>query len=167
MNEKYVYLNVIEDGNTIPNKYIYEHRLIAEQIVGRKLFDEEHVHHIDGNIKNNEIDNLIVFRTNSDHTRYHKNGIMVKMSDNTYTSPMLNVCVKCGREICSTNKRRYCKKCQIEIFGTCQKTKVNKLPTKEDLSKLIDNKTSFCEMGRIYGISDNGIRKWCKKFSLI
>ena len=34
-----------------------------------------------------------------------------------------------------------------------------------ELLELIKTK-SFCEIGRIYGVSDNSIRKWCKKEGL-
>lgn len=37
---------------------------------------------------------------------------------------------------------------------------------KEELESLIKEK-SFCEIGRIYNISDNAIRKWCKKYNLL
>jgi hypothetical protein len=33
------------------------------------------------------------------------------------------------------------------------------------LSKLILSK-SFVEIGRLYGVKDNAVRKWCKKFNL-
>lgn len=38
-------------------------------------------------------------------------------------------------------------------------------PSKEELKNLIENK-SYCEVGRIYGVSDNTIRKWCKGYDL-
>jgi len=40
--------------------YDYEHRVIMENILGRKLKSDEHVHHIDKNTKNNNLDNLMV-----------------------------------------------------------------------------------------------------------
>ena len=41
----------------------------------------------------------------------------------------------------------------------------NNMPSKDVLEKLIYEK-SFSEIGRMYGVSDNAIRKWCKKYSL-
>ena len=52
--------------------YIYEHVYVAEQILGRQLTDNEVVHHIDKNTKNNNPDNLMIFATNADHNAYHK-----------------------------------------------------------------------------------------------
>lgn len=41
----------------------------------------------------------------------------------------------------------------------------SKRPTKNELQKYI-GKLSFVKMGEIYGVSDNAVRKWCKKYGL-
>jgi hypothetical protein len=46
------------------------HRILAEQKIGRKLYPNEIVHHIDGDKLNNSIDNLQIM-TNSEHTKLH------------------------------------------------------------------------------------------------
>lgn len=38
-------------------------------------------------------------------------------------------------------------------------------PAKEELLQLIKEKP-FTEIGRIYGVTDNAIRKWCRKMGL-
>lgn len=48
----------------------HEHRVVAEQKIGRKLLRTEHVHHIDGNRHNNHPDNLVVL-TISEHLKLH------------------------------------------------------------------------------------------------
>ncbi|MBO5630402.1 MAG: HNH endonuclease [Aeriscardovia sp.] len=48
----------------------YEHRLIVEKMLGRKLSTDEIVHHIDGNKWNNDPSNLEVV-TRSEHARMH------------------------------------------------------------------------------------------------
>jgi len=47
------------------------HRVIAERKLGRKLRQNEVVHHIDGNRRNNEPINLMVFSSSADHMIYH------------------------------------------------------------------------------------------------
>lgn len=49
----------------------HEHRIVAEQKLGRSLRPGEIVHHIDGNFLNNDPDNLAVM-TQSEHIRLHK-----------------------------------------------------------------------------------------------
>ena len=48
----------------------YVHRLVMEKHLGRKLSTSEHVHHIDGNVRNNDISNLELV-TNSTHRKLH------------------------------------------------------------------------------------------------
>jgi hypothetical protein len=57
----------------IPQKdggWEYEHRIIAEQKIGRKIRKGEDVNHIDGNPLNNKPDNLEVL-SHRDHMRKH------------------------------------------------------------------------------------------------
>jgi len=54
----------VRDSKT--DKYV--HRLVMERHLGRQLKSWEHIHHKDGNPKNNVIDNLMVL-TNSEHRK--------------------------------------------------------------------------------------------------
>ena len=47
-----------------------QHRLVAEKMLGRKLRDDEVVHHIDGDKRNNGPENLMVM-TAAEHGRFH------------------------------------------------------------------------------------------------
>lgn len=53
----YVRIQTREDGKTT---YIYEHRLVMEQAIGRSLLPYETVHHMDGNKANNKLENLLL-----------------------------------------------------------------------------------------------------------
>lgn len=48
-----------------------EHRVVAEQMLGRPLLPEEVVHHINGNKRDNRRKNLFIFPSNSAHVKWH------------------------------------------------------------------------------------------------
>lgn len=52
--------------------YISEHRLIMENAIGRYLKKNEIVHHIDGDVTNNNLENLMYFQDNGEHIRWHR-----------------------------------------------------------------------------------------------
>ena len=49
----------------------HEHRVVAEQMLGRPLRKGEVVHHIDGNKRNNAPENLMVFPSQAEHVKWH------------------------------------------------------------------------------------------------
>jgi hypothetical protein len=50
---------------------LYVHILVAEQKLGRYLFDDEVVHHIDGDRLNNDPNNLLICANKSEHAKLH------------------------------------------------------------------------------------------------
>ena len=170
INNGYIELMMPEHPNARANGTILEHRYVASKMLGRPLKKFETVHHLDENRTNNSPENLIVFRTNADHSRFHKIGVMKLMNDGTYICPIAEKdiiqCEFCGKYFVKTSdKLRFCSvECYrnncVQMFGNR-----NDRPTKEQLEKLITNKT-FVEIGKEYGVSDNAVRKWCKKYGL-
>ena len=60
------------EGKTYTKCYgRHEHRVIAEQKLGRPLLPGEIVHHEDGNRRNNDPRNIYVFSSQSEHASYH------------------------------------------------------------------------------------------------
>ena len=81
-NQKYCLLcfrSINKIGNNADNNYenaggggyCWKHRKIAEQILNKKLNTNQVVHHIDGNPKNNALNNLIVI-SRAQHGRLHQ-----------------------------------------------------------------------------------------------
>ena len=50
----------------------HEHRVVAEQKLGRPLRKGEIVHHIDGDYRNNDPDNLMVLPSQSEHCKRNR-----------------------------------------------------------------------------------------------
>lgn len=67
-------------------------------------------------------------------------------------------CIKCGNPVYKKGTR--CINCAI-----LESRLVKNRPLREELKKLIREK-SFVEIGKIYNVSDNAIRKWCDTYNL-
>lgn len=52
--------------------YAYEHRIVAEQKIKRRLKKGEQVHHIDGNPQNNSTENIEVTKSRHHHAVKHR-----------------------------------------------------------------------------------------------
>lgn len=115
--------------------------------MGKKLTLQ--LHHINGVHNDNRLENLQILCPNC-HS----------LTDNfgNKKTKEIKLCPDCGKEI--NNKSTYCKNCAPK-----HKHHQSKCPSKEELSGLIF-KYSFVEIGKKYGVSDNAVRKWCKKYNL-
>lgn len=78
--------------------YLYEHRHVMEQHLGRYLDAREKVHHIDGNITNNAIENLVLCQSNSEHfKKFHiKNALKALQCVPKERTSKAPVCPRCG-----------------------------------------------------------------------
>ena len=121
------------------------------------------IHHKDGNYKNTIEDNLQVLCPNCHSlTATHRGS-------NTCSGRGLN------KYNIRSNQKVYCIDCGIEITPgaircrSCSnkhREEEYKLPiTRQELKDLIRT-TPFTQIGLKFHLTDNGIRKWCKKYNL-
>ena len=103
------------------------------------------LHHIDGNHYNNDLQNLQILCPNC-HSIQHKK------IDKT------NKCLDCG--IIISDKAIRCKSCAVKAQST-----IEMRVTRSELKNLIRT-IPFTQIAKQFNITDNGVRKWCKHFSL-
>lgn len=115
------------------------------------------LHHINGDNTDNRLENLQILCPNchalTENYRGRKNkgiittqkGIKKETQETLKRNKSLN---PTQREIEQHKKQRRCKR-----------------PSKEELNKLIHEKP-FVQIGKMYGVSDNAVRKWCKQYNL-
>lgn len=138
------------------------HILEAEKLIGRPLKDQEVVHHKDLNKHNNSPDNLLVFVDQANHTRFHHTGKYAETNEAYVVyapKQYMDKCILCGKALKQENKHNQCWEC-----WTLSRRKVQR-PDAETLKQLVEQHT-IVDVGRMYGVSDNAIRKWCKIYGI-
>lgn len=112
------------------------------------------IHHIDGNNKNNNIENIQILCPNChSQTENYRKDI-----NNQYNKSEKRYCKICGKEI--TKNASMCSNCMHT-----NRRKVER-PSKE---QLLDDWREYKNMTKIsikYGVSDSAVRKWFKYYSL-
>lgn len=78
----YKYIYFPEHPNS-KGGYIAEHRLVVEKKIKRYLSPEEQVHHINEKKDDNRIENLMLFKNNKEHHKFH-----AKIRQFGYTNPI-------------------------------------------------------------------------------
>lgn len=147
--------------------YVYIHQLQAEKKLGRPLQQGECVHHINENKYDNDINNLMVFHSVSDHTAFHHGDDIYEMNNIWFAKKKLikDKNNKSNKKICPICKQNLMD-CKAKQCRQCHLKKISKnIPNKDDLEKLI-LKYPMTKIGQMYNVSDRAVRKWCKKYNL-
>lgn len=119
----------------------YLHRLVMECFIGLSDLDVNHKNHIK---TDNYLENLEYVTKSENKIKYNEFHNIIKTN--------YKKC-ECGDTIWKTSKM--CKKCSFE------KRRIVKRPDKLELIELLKT-NSFTAVGKMFGVSDNSIRKWIK-----
>lgn len=152
----YAYVRVYNHENVV-NLNI--HREVYKAFIG-DIPENNIVHHIDHNRLNNNVENLatLTLAENAIEQGIYNKGIHKNSNSTTNT----NKCKECGIPI--SRRSTYCRKHGYLLSGKRYK---NGLIEKETLVELLTKESgNFTRVGKELGITDNAVRKWCKKYDL-
>lgn len=147
------------------NGWIYEHIFIAEKYLGRRLRDDEVIHHLDGYRYNNRHENLFVM-LNSQHLKLHmwiKSAFgreISEMNPVNSVKPEIKTCEVCDLTLQDKQTNTCSEQCKGLSKRKCTR------PSKDELQHLM-SVLSVVKIGKMFGVSDNSVRKWAKTYHLM
>jgi hypothetical protein len=128
------HFNVMKSENW--KGYVYEHKFIVEQSIGRPLEKDELVHHVNQQRDDNRSENLLLMKKWDHHKRIPRQ------------------CCDC--KVVLRNRRAVrCYEC------SCRARRKVQRPDRQRLLSDLEH-MSYLAVGRKYGVSDNAIRKWLR-----
>ena len=127
---------------------VYMHRHVWWLTHG-SVKDRSHIHHINGNRSDNRIENLKEVSP-QEHGMEHRSEINKGIKEKT--------CPMCGLEFPS--KLFIAKHCSVKCATKSQRRAER--PSPSELNVLIQS-VGYSATGRMFGVSDNAIRKWQKQ----
>ena len=128
------------------------------------------LHHVDGNKYNNLLINIQLLcpnchaQTDNYRGKAKQRRKVCKNKESATTKVSIKpeptgVCLRCNSP--TYRKLKYCS----HVCCTTASRKVER-PSKEELQALID-KHNWLQLSRMFGVSDNAIRKWAKQYGII
>lgn len=152
------YLYFSDINHPLASGYVvYVHRHNASVKLGRWIKSSEHVHHIDGNKLNNDLDNLEIL-TSSEHTAKHAH-------ENGHGKKVDKICLGCNKKFTVFTSADFRKYCSLECAN--KRTKPKKFEvSKEHLQNLLNNHTMVA-IGKMFGVSGNAVKKRCKSLGIL
>ena len=148
------------------------------------------LHHINGNPTDNRLENLQILCPNchsktsnfrGKNTRIHKNASELILSDEEVEQrrqeklvkrrvpadqrkikPLENIkCLHCDKEFKPKEKKT--KYCCVECYRAANSSN---RPSILELINCFRQHKTFTKVAKVYGISDNGVRKWCRLYKI-
>lgn len=155
------YLQVSLYNKCRAHKY-YVHQLVASAFIPNPNRFQE-IHHKDYDKTNNAASNL-------EWTSHLMNIIDLRNTVDEYKDSHnkfhTHTCATCGVPVSYGSK--HCRKCAVKLNGSKrnQKYKHRKLGRTEIKEALIRFDGNFTRASREFDMTDNALRKWCKKYGL-
>jgi len=151
--------------------WVYEHRKVASDAIGRELDRYEEVHHLDGDKSNNRANNLLVL-SRGQHAKLHhwlRNGAPgierfgVDRVNSGKAKAVTSVarCEVCGNCLQAKQKRACSREC-VNVL----RRKAKDRPSKAELELMLQTQ-SYVALGRAYGVSNNAVKKWARTYGLL
>ncbi len=134
------------------NGMAYVHRIVAYEKYGQEAFTK-HVHHIDGDKRNNIPGNITLVEA-GEHTRVHAPWMLA--CPGSRSTPRMMVGETCGDEVRKLTRKRYCSFACVPIGYKIE------WPQDAALVSLVAE-VGYSATGRLLGVSDNAIRKRLRK----
>jgi Zn finger protein HypA/HybF involved in hydrogenase expression len=130
---------------------------IGNEYNGKKLILQ--LEHIDGNHKNNNLSNLTFLCPNCHSQTSTFAGRKLKNMD--------VCCSRCNKKIYKNNKTGMCHKCNSEV-GNYDKLREHRRKFEITVELLIEllKLNSLTAIGKMYNVSDNAIRRRCRKYGI-
>ncbi|MBD8004547.1 HNH endonuclease [Bacillus norwichensis] len=143
--------------------YIYEHILVAELMLGRQLYEDEVVHHLNFNRQDNRKRNLLVL-LKGQHTKIHswinRTGLKEQIEADAPEEYYIEQCKNCFEYLLQNDK--FCsKECQAEYYEKKKKER----PSKEELEEMLRSMNKV-QIANKFNVSRSSIQVWAREYGI-
>lgn len=138
-------------------KTLKVHRLVLQTFSPIENMDKMDVNHKDGDKENNELENL-EWVTHLENIRHAiETGLTPKRARVIHTK----ICINCSKEF--SHNEKDIKYCSVSCSDIGRRK--SERPSSEELYEMLTT-NSFSDVGKLFNVSDNAIRKWCKQYNI-